>query len=53
LEPYVELLKFTTRQIKSVTLVNADEMGRRQRLAGTELASFLNIPPDGLYTFAQ
>ena len=53
LVPYVELLKFTTPRIRSVTLVNAAEMVRRQCLAGTELASFFSIPPDGLHTFAQ
>jgi hypothetical protein len=44
--PYGEPLKFTTRRIRSVTCVNADELVRRQCLARTPLADFFRILMD-------
>ena len=41
-ERYVEPLRFTTRGITRVTFVNAAEPVRRQCLARTPLAAFLN-----------
>jgi len=41
--PYGELLRFTTRRIRSVTVVNAAAMVRRQCLARRKLAGFFNI----------